>query len=250
MQKTDISNTRKLSAIVSIHDVMPRTLTRVLELVSFLEERGINRFSLLVVPGKTWSPRKIEVLNTLHNQGKEIVGHGWRHRVYRVNNLRHRLHGKIISRDEAEHLSLSEREISGIINRCFKWFGGVSITAPRVYVPPAWAMGDISRKTLRALPFELYETQCGLYHARTLRFVPMPVIGYMADTPTRVRLIKWTNTVNLRIPLSPTRIAIHPDDLYLPLVNDLETHLGFFRKFITYNDLFERAPDGDPAANQ
>ncbi len=226
------------AALVSIHDVMPETMTRVCDIIRFLKRKQVHRLTLLVVPGKSWTFRQIDQLRSFQQDGIELAGHGWRHRVYRMNTVWHRLHGRLISRDEAEHLSLSESEIADIISRCYQWFVKMGLAPPTLYVPPAWAMGKLSRVHWQTLPFSLYETQSGVYDVYAASHYRMPVIGYMADTRSRVVSLKLVNAISLGLSSVQMRIAIHPNDMYLPLMSDLDRHLARFDHFLNYTDIF------------
>jgi len=50
-----MTNTRRLIGLVSIHDAMPDTLPRIRELIAQLRGHGVDKITLLVVPGKQWS---------------------------------------------------------------------------------------------------------------------------------------------------------------------------------------------------
>lgn len=236
-------NTYADTAVVSIHDVRPASLPRVTEIVRFLQTRGVDRMTLLVIPGEDWAGHEILQLRRWRRDGLELAGHGWQHRAGRPRTLYHRLHGLLMSRDEAEHLSLAEDKIKIIIRRCHGWFGRKDLSPPDLYVPPAWAMGRISRRRLRQLPFALYETLAGLYDAGADRFFPLPVTGYMADTRGRARVLKFLNGISRKIPLGPVRLALHPEDLNLPLRKDLERHLAACRRFCSYTEACRPDPD-------
>ena len=228
---------RKRAALVSIHDVMPETLPQVLAILRFLEARAVFPVTLLVVPGCQWSKNDINQLKSLQASGYELAGHGWQHRAKRIASAWHRLHGMLISRNEAEHLSLSKDEIIHIITDSYSWFIQNGLAAPILYVPPAWAMGRIRKKKLKTLPFRLYEIQAGVYDAAADRMLYLPVTGYMADTRFRVKAIRTTNLINQYFFRGPLRIAIHPQDLNLGLVRDLKNHLARFQIFLSYTRL-------------
>ena len=209
------------TAMVSVHDVMPTTLDRVREIVRFLRERRINRFTLLVVPGSGWSAGQIARLKTWQEEGIELAGHGWQHRGGRRRSFWHKIHGRMISRQEAEHLSLEADEIADIIRCCYRWFAAAGLIPPTLYVPPAWALGKIPEKHLPPLPFALYETISGIYEVGSGQRLRLPLAGYMADTPLRAMFLKINNAANMALPLGPKRIAVHPDDLKLRRFSDL-----------------------------
>ncbi len=208
-----------------------------MEIIRFLEKRAVFPVTLLVVPGRPWLAKHISELKSLQDSGYEMAGHGWQHAAKTVSSKWHRLHSVLISRNEAEHLSLFPLEIADIIAACHGWFETVGLDAPSLYVPPAWALGSVPKKTLKTLPFRLYETQTGVFDAFSGVFYRMPVTGYMADTPFRTKALKITNLLN-RLPFfAPLRLAIHPDDLYLGLYRDLKAHLDKYRFFLSYSDI-------------
>ncbi len=108
--------------LISVHDVMPETLPEVREIVARLERRGRGPATLLVVPGRDWSPAEIDELRRWRDRGHELAGHGWEHRTPHVRGLWHRLHSLTASRQAAEHLSFDPPGILDLIRRCRAWF--------------------------------------------------------------------------------------------------------------------------------
>jgi predicted deacetylase len=236
------------TAIVSIHDATPDTLSRVFEIMDFLKARSVRTVTLLVVTGKDWSAGQIDQLHKLQQDGINLAAHGWKHCACRTSTLWHKLHARIVSRQAAEHLSLSKAEIIAIISRSYQWFIAAGLMPPELYVPPAWAMGNLPLNCSQRLPFRLYETPAGVYDCVTGKFYRMPVIGYLADTRFRKVSLKLINSIMLAMPYMPTRIAIHPDDLHLPLMSDLSRHLAKFCRFLKYTDITGEAPRSDRSA--
>ncbi|MGM0453305.1 MAG: polysaccharide deacetylase family protein [Thermodesulfobacteriota bacterium] len=227
------------AAIVSIHDVTPAALPDVAGIIEWLKTLAVWPITLLVVPDAGWSVSEIVYLEGLQDEGVDLAGHGWAHHAASRRTPWHRLHGQVLSQHEAEHLSRSAGEIETIILRCHDWFEAMVLNAPQLYVPPAWAMGRISRKALKALPFRFYETLFGLYDSRADRFYRMPVVGYMADNVFRTRTLRISNTFN-RLMGTPLRVAIHPKDLHLPLAGDLQRLLCGTHRFYRYGDVCHR----------
>jgi uncharacterized protein len=217
---------RKKPVIVSVHDVMPSNLSDILEIIITLRSLGVHFITLLIVPGKDWRLADIVLLRKLRDyDGIELAGHGWRHEVDYFSTLRHRAHGLLISRKEAEHMALEQDQIAGLIHRSYSWFFEAGLKPPDLYVPPAWAMGRISRKQLLRLPYRYYETLFGIYDSYHGKFHPMAVCGYMADSVVRLWLLRWVNALNRKFFFLPLRIAIHPNDLRLRLAGELKAHL-------------------------
>ncbi|WP_196157424.1 polysaccharide deacetylase family protein [Reinekea sp. G2M2-21] len=207
--------TRQIPALISIHDVMPYTLSRVQGILEgLLVEVPTDHVMLLVVPGLPWSEPQIGVLKSWQQQGFVIAGHGWQHRVRKTTTWFHRLHSALVSRQAAEHLSLSEDELVRLMTANYQWFIRHDFKAPHFYVPPAWAMGSISRQALRRLPFSGYETTTGWISNTTGRRRRLPLLGFEADTAVRAFCLWLWNRVNRRLARKnrPVRVAIHPFD--------------------------------------
>lgn len=212
--------TKRPRALLSIHDVTPGHLERVLEIVCMLDGAGVPPSVLLVVPGLDWTTAQIDVLRSMSERGYELAGHGWLHQARPPRDLHHRLHAVLISRDQAEHLSQSREELLRMVGDCHAWFASVGLESPRVYVPPAWALGALTSKDLAALPFDWYESLSGFRAPRARAKKLLPLIGYEADTPGREWGLRVWNSLNRRVGRVgrlPVRISIHPLDLYLRL---------------------------------
>lgn len=209
--------------LVSIHDVMPDTIGVVRGIMDQLDNYGISPVTLLVVPGKSWSESDLAWLRTRQKRGDRLAGHGWIHRAGAPRGLFDRLHRRFFSRGVAEHLPLSADGISALIEKCHGWFAAQDLATPDLYVPPAWAMGSISREQLRQLPFRNYETLAGVYDATTDRFTAVPLVGFEADTAFRAITLRLSNVFNQVAAKwhGQLRVAIHPYDPQLRLRADL-----------------------------
>jgi len=214
------------AAIVSVHDLMPTTLERVKRILELLANAGVPPATLLVVPGRSWTEVQLDSLRGLAHRGHPLAGHGWMHRATEgPRTLYHRGHARLISRNEAEHLSRPSGEVSSLIRRCYSWFAQTGLPSPDLYVPPAWAMGALALKDLRALPFRRYEILRGLVDGPTGRTRWLPLAGFEADTTFRKTSLRAWNAWNVLLATRtglPLRISIHPGDLDLLLAKDLE----------------------------
>ena len=232
-------NTKNISSVLSVHDVMPECFDDILRILEQLDQWNVSPVTLLVVPGRQWSPQQLGTLQELQQAGFVLAGHGWQHEVIRRKGLYHKLHGLILSRMVAEHLSLTEQGIAELITRCHNWFVMHELTAPYLYVPPAWAMGRISRKVLDTLPFMHYENFAGVYHSRWQSFTRLPLAGYEADNPLRHRVLNLWNRYSehrARRQRVPLRICIHPRDLHLGLFEQIKRHVAETEVFMSYDD--------------
>lgn len=214
-----------MQSLVSIHDVMPSTMDHVRRILSVLKEHDIAHVALLVVPGLSWETSDLAQLHRWQDEGFQLAGHGWVHECDSIRGLYHRLHSALLSRNVAEHLSLTPAGRVDLIQRCHAWFGSQNLRPPTLYVPPAWALGRLPRGCRAELPFRYCETLGGLWDWVDLRFQSMPVVGFEADTLFRkasLRLLNFTNRCTAHWLNRPLRISIHPYDLDLLLSRDIK----------------------------
>jgi predicted deacetylase len=227
-------------ALLSIHDVMPETLPAVASLREEILRAGLRAPALLVVPGRSWKPEDLETLRQWALAGSELIGHGWLHHTC-PRSLKHRLHALLLSRNVAEHLALSPGGISDLMQRCADWFTAQNLPRPSAYVPPAWALG-MSPRALAGLPFEQVETLRGVHVLSAGRrgFMPMPLLGFEADTVLRAAVLRRWNTRQwdrARRLSQPLRIGLHPHDGTLLLADQLREFLSMDWHCLRYEDL-------------
>jgi len=218
---------------------MPETLDLTGEILDRLRAAGLDLATLLVVPGRDWQAGDLAELRRYCAAGAELAGHGWTHIAGTPRDLKHRLHSWIISRNAAEHLSLTTDEISTLIRRCHGWFAEQDLPRPRLYVPPAWAMGPMSRAALDELPFGCYETISGVYVPAIGRFIPSPMVGFETDTWLRALPVRAWNALNQAWAGQnrPLRVAIHPQDFSLKLADDLQRLIAAGGDAVSYQEL-------------
>jgi hypothetical protein len=229
-----------MRALISIHDVMPHTLVRVEKLLEWIPERLQRNLVLLIVPGHCWTSSQILRLRKWQQDGFILAGHGWQHQADTIRGAYHRLHAALISRNAAEHLSLSEMAIASLLNRNAAWFREQGLQPPDLYVPPAWAMGPVSQAVLRHAPFDYYETASGIYNRMTRTRRCLPLIGFEADTLLRKYALENWNALNkfLTGENRPVRIAIHPYDDQLLLAGRMDGLLQTVTTPVHYRVLF------------
>lgn len=196
---------------------MPSTLSKVDAILGALGDLNIAAATLLIVPGGPWRENELDRLRRYAANGYQLAGHGWHHRIARFGGLGHRLHGLILSRNVAEHLALDGAGIEALIGRCHAWFGRHDLPPASLYVPPAWAMGRISRDALKRLPFRYYEYFSGIYDSRMDCFERIPMVGYEADAWYRAPFVAAWNRANFASARRKQRLrfSIHPNDFEL-----------------------------------
>ena len=214
-----------MSVIISIHDATAGSLPRIVEIAGALRESGCRSADILVVCGSDWTPRQIDALRRLEEQGFRLQGHGWTHRAVTRRDWFHRWHSRLLSRDVAEHLSRPAQSIRQLMECCHEWFERHRFRPPTLYVPPAWALGSVDRETLDQLPYRFYESLTGVYDSHDRRFRRLPLVGYEADTIFREVFLRAFNVANgsySSLVGSPLRVSIHPDDLQMRLSRRLK----------------------------
>ncbi|WP_018716339.1 polysaccharide deacetylase family protein [Arhodomonas aquaeolei] len=236
-----------MRAVVSIHDVMPETLAPVREQLSLLAHHDIAPVTLLVVPGRDWSPDGLARLREWRARGHVLAGHGWHHHATAVRGCYHRLHAAVLSRQAAEHLALDAAEIRALVRRCRAWFADNDLGRPALYVPPAWALGPIRPAGLADLGFRYLETLTAVHDLRSGRRRRLPVIGFEADTPARAAVLRALDTTCSRWP-GPVRIALHPRDHRLHLRGTLLRRLATVREPLDYDGLMAGPDSAYPHA--
>lgn len=229
--------------LVSIHDVMPRTLDDVRAQLALLRRHGVAQATLLVVPGRDWRPVDIDQLRAWQDAGHELAGHGWSHRALHVRGIRHRVYARLVSRDCAEHLALTAPKIMALLHRNRHWFDRQGLAPPQLYVPPAWALGALPVSDYAAAGFRMVEDLRGIHDLQSGQRLTVPAVGFEAINRLRALALKASNGLNRMLAGSSglLRLALHPKDLRLFLHEDVERALGRLGETCLYRDLPEGA---------
>lgn len=213
-------------ALITVHDVMPETLTAVRMVLGELERLRRVPVMLLVVPGRAWRATDLATLRAWQAEGHCLVAHGWRHESERCGSVYHCLHGAFFSRRVAEHLALDAAGILTLLRRSHAWFAEQGLASPCWYVPPAWALGAVTPAQLAAAaPFMYYELFSGWLDVSSGQLLRLPLLGYEADRVWRAPLLRMWNRLNRARPKPLVRIAIHPYDFNLRLAAELRADL-------------------------
>ena len=230
--------------LISIHDVMPGTLTDVKSIINLLEKHQVAPLTLLIVPGKEWKKNELSLLKEFQNNGYVLAGHGKIHKTKKIKSIKHWIHSIVLSRDSAEHLSLQREQVIEIMQFSYQWFQDVGLKRPFLYVPPAWALGNVDTDDLKNLPFKLYETLTGIYDSDTDLTHKLPLIGFEADNLLRIWFLQIFNSLNKtlsRFINRPLRIAIHPSDLELGLASQILPVIKQCETFISYDEIIKQS---------
>lgn len=229
-----------MKKLVSIHDVAPETLEATRRILQQVERYRSRPVTLLVLPGRDWDTRSLAQLRALEARGHALAAHGWNDRANRVSRvsrrirLRARLHSALFSGDKAEHLALESEEILALLQRSAQWFEAAGFARPSLYVPPAWALGELPIEDLRhSGAFETIEVFSGLLEVQTGELTKLPLVGNEVfrcggSIPAASASIHAFNTWNRKRArrLGRLRIALHPADLERGLAPELLNDLA------------------------
>ncbi len=214
----------RATSIWSLHDVCADTFHLAETIVKRLSAAGVHPLCILIIPSGEWSAGQLNALRQWERDGHILAGHGWSHRSRPARTIHHRLHGLLFSRDAAEHLGRTSEEVREIVELSARWFASVGLTAPTLYVPPAWAIGDLPLGAFSQMPYQWVETLTGIYSVGANRFRRLPLLGFEADTRFRALVLRALNGFNrlvARATRRPIRVAVHPHDFDLLLAEDL-----------------------------
>ena len=227
-----------MKSYISIHDVTPKNLENIEKIIFLLNNKfNINKICILVIPGLHWDQNQINKLKVWQNQGIEIAAHGWQHVSQSNKSIYHKIHSLIISKNCAEHLSKDASDIINLIHKSYDWFISNGFKKPLLYVPPAWALGNITKKDLSELKFSYFECTTGLIFNQKYIFIPL--IGFEEKNFIMALIRKFFNGLNYFMAYFTgiIRIAIHPDDFNLYLKKDISKYLSIKYNYVLLNDL-------------
>ena len=212
---------------VSIHDATPQNLDDIESIIQILQNQfDINKICILVIPGLNWNEIQLQRLRSWQKDGLEIAAHGWNHKAQDKKSFYHKIHSILMSANCAEHLSKKRQEIVKIIRHSYNWFIINDFKKPLLYVPPAWALGKITKQDLDRLAFTHYECTTGMVHNKKYCFLPL--LGFKEKTYIGAMLRRFFNSLNYFMAYftGSIRIAIHPKDFTLYLKKDIEKYLS------------------------
>jgi len=213
--------------IVAVHDVAPSTLGEVRWLLSRLDDAGVSRRVLKVIPAElgTDTSRTADLERLARAEaaaGSEIVLHGWTHRsAGRYGGAAiDRLRARLFAGNAAEFLSIGPPEMRARLDAGRLWLERLGLE-PGGFCPPAWLAGPGLTAAVRAAGFRYVVTLRGL---RILRPTPgrgarldLPASGYMGAGPAQEVLLRVGAAVLFR-PLASllhapaARIYLHPQN--------------------------------------
>lgn len=258
---------------VALHDIEPATFERCALIRDWLDDHGVSRVTLLVIPARDLHPlaeRSPEMVSWLIEQersGDAIAQHGFQHQRSRRARKPHEALRGIGAYSEAEFVGLDAEETRRAVDagrRVLKLAG----IEPRGFVAPAYAYTPALRRTLGE-HFHWWAARLGLHRSQPLptRLAPGEERGPNAWSTSRSGQrdllgppLALMSSGRLRRALAPTllragalvsgstlRLDLHPSDLDHPShMLALEWVLkrsACVREAVTYDELASTAPD-------
>jgi predicted deacetylase len=231
---------------VAVHDIEPATFERAALIRDWLDDLGVDRVTLLVIPARDMHPlsdRRPEVgpwLVERTGHGDAIAQHGFCHvRSRPLRFPRHPL--AAIGTEAPEFIGLDSTATGRALDagrRVLKLAG----VEPRGFVAPAYAYTPQLRESLRtrfhwwAGTWALHSTVAGAH-----RCVSGPPIGLAAAGPLTRLISPAVLRVASRVAGPTLRLDVHPLDLASPshmlALEDAIRHARRRRGCATYDDL-------------
>jgi predicted deacetylase len=231
---------------VALHDIEPATFERAALMRDWLDDLGVDRVTLLVIPARDLHPlsdRRPEVVAWLLERaagGDAIAQHGFRHLQSRPAHWRpHPL--AAIARESAEFVGLDPLQTVRALDagrRVLKLAG----IEPRGFVAPAYAYTPQLRESLRTR-FQWWAGTWALHSTRTgaSQRVCAPPLGLAACGPLRRAISPALLRVASRLAGLTLRIDVHPLDLasasHMLALEDVIRRARPKRACVTYDDL-------------
>jgi predicted deacetylase len=235
---------------VALHDIEPATFDRCALIRDWLDDHGINRVTLLVIPARDLHPlsdRRPEIaiwLDERRRAGDAIAQHGFQHFRSRPAHwsrpLRPRLHS-----EAAEFIGLDERETERALDagrRVLKLAG----IEPHGFVAPAYAYTPALRGMLESR-FRWWAGSWGLHATGAAASTRTgPAIGLASGTVARRAISPGVLRAATLLAGETLRLDVHPMDLTLPghmlTLDWVLRHSVKRRRAVTYDELAAAGP--------
>ena len=204
---------------VSLHDVEPATFERCALIRDWLNDHGVDRVTLLVIPAPDLHPfqdRRPEMAQWLDDcarGGDAVAQHGFQHRQVRRGSAAQQLVASMRGGEAAEFVGLDvdETRRAVLAGRRVLRLAGIQ---PRGFVAPAYAYTSALRDTLAAT-FDWW-AGAGRLHRANRGSTTAPALSLGTSTVLR----RWTSPTVVRVGALLSgellRLELHPADLEHP----------------------------------
>jgi predicted deacetylase len=235
---------------VALHDIEPATFERCALIRDWLDDHGVDRVTLLVIPARDLhplgerSPGMTSWLAERRRAGDSIAQHGFQHEQLRRGALSYRSMAHTRRGRTAEFVGLDGKETRRAVNAGWRVLKLAGIE-PDGFVAPAYAYTPALRKALPG-KFRWWASVMRLH--RTLatpdgapRQPLAPVWGIGTESLLRRTLSPALIRVGSLLCGETMRLDLHPADLehprYMMALEGVLSRAGHRREAITYDEL-------------
>ncbi|MCP2518868.1 DUF2334 domain-containing protein [Candidatus Aminicenantes bacterium AC-335-K20] len=233
----------KKQLIVSIHDVCPYYFRETKDIVLILENIGISKICLKVIPNYfgEWNILKhenfLKWLIERDNKGDEIIQHGYTHKNWKRKGIMDSIH--------SEFSSLNYNEAKESIEKGKRIFEEAGIIC-RGFTSPTWKQNKKVIKAITDCGFDYFTTLLWVRETREKKKRFIPAFGFHGINSFLEYGAMIGNAISTKIifPVqSCNRIVLHPQNIYnnrafsftIKVLNELVKG----RELITYSELIK-----------
>lgn len=243
---------------VAVHDIEPATFERCALIREWLDDHGISRVTLLVIPARDLhplgerSPAMVDWLAERQRAGDSIAQHGFQHLQFRRATWPRQALRGLQAGEQPEFLGLDEQETSRAVEagrRVLKLAG----IEPHGFVAPAYAYTPALRSTL-GTRFRWWAGLLGLHRAQGVsensaagahELLAPPIALASAGGPLRRALTPTLLRAGALLSGPTLRLDLHPCDLQRPnhmlALEWVLQHAAHKRYAVTYDELATKA---------
>jgi predicted deacetylase len=230
------------SLLVALHDVEPATFHRCTRIRSWLEDRGVQRATLLVIPAADLHPfddRRPDLAGWLQLRallGDAIAQHGFQHRQVATASLPRQLLARVQGGRCAEFVGLGEEDTRRAVRTGRRVLARAGVE-PHGFVAPAYAYTPALRAEL-AGSYDWWASLFRVWNGHRGPFTP--ALGLGTSGAVKRALSPLALRAGSRLERRTLRLDLHPADFDHPRhVRALDAVLrrAARRTPITYDDL-------------
>jgi predicted deacetylase len=235
---------------VALHDIEPATFERCALIRDWLNDHGVDRVTLLVIPARDLHPlgeRSPEMTSWLSERrcaGDSIAQHGFQHERARRGGLAGGALLRAPARRMGEFVGLDEAETQRAVNAGWRVLKLAGIE-PDGFVAPAYAYTPALRSVL-SRRYRWWAGLLGVHRSalcageQRVRLLA-PAWGMASDGPLRRTLSPTLIRAGGLLAGDTLRVDLHPADLEHPrqmmALDRVLDRAGSSRKAITYDEL-------------
>lgn len=226
----------KKNVLISIDDIAPEHIKNIIYIVKELEEIGICKLNLAVIPNYheesnvSEFPQIIDLIKKQQKLGSDIIMHGYSHTAHNSSGWGYKqiLFGKLFGRGQAEFLNLNEEGSEFLLGKGLDIFHKIKVN-PDGFLPPVWATSYAAKKViLRRFKYCIYFNNIQ-YHWHSVRH---KIIPFQSDYPSDKLVRLWAHIFS-RMPYKNLTISLHPQNVSLG--TQFEFALKLIKKFAEHN---------------